>query len=114
MCSVLRTRSSISSFPFPLLLPFPLSLSLSCSPSPYISWVWQAENDPSLYGLFVVYDSGAQEPLSEKQCPLMVRLKLGPSEDISKLYIMEKSDARAAQISAEVSYTVHVASLTQI
>lgn len=62
----------------------------------------QAENDPSLYGLFVVYDSGAQEPVIEKQCPLMVRLRLGPSEDISKIYIMEKSDARAAQISAEV------------
>lgn len=62
----------------------------------------QAENDPSLYGLFVVYDSGAQEPISDKQCPLMVRLRLGPSEGISKIYIMEKSDARAAQISAEV------------
>jgi hypothetical protein len=64
---------------------------------------FKAENDSSLYGLFVVHDSGAQEPLSEKHCPLMVRLKLGPSEDIAKLYIMEKSDARAAQISAEVA-----------
>ena len=62
----------------------------------------QAENDPLLYGLYVVYDSGAQDQISEKQCPLMVRLRLGPSEDIAKLYIMEKSDARAAQISAEV------------
>ena len=64
----------------------------------------QAENDPSLYGLFVVYDSGAQDPISEIDCPLMVRLRLGPSEDISKIYIMEKSDARAAQISAEVCW----------
>jgi Ras association domain-containing protein 2/4 len=71
---------------------------------------FKAENDSSLYGLFVVHDSGAQEPLSEKHCPLMVRLKLGPSEDIAKLYIMEKSDARAAQISAEVRYTVHMPS----
>jgi hypothetical protein len=63
---------------------------------------FKAENDPLLYGLYVVYDSGAQDPVSEKQCPLMVRLRLGPSEDIAKLYIMEKSDARAAQISAEV------------
>jgi hypothetical protein len=64
---------------------------------------FKAENDPLLYGLYVVYDSGAQDPVSEKQCPLMVRLRLGPSEDIAKLYIMEKSDARAAQISAEVA-----------
>ena len=50
----------------------------------------------------MVYDSGAQEPVSDRDCPLMVRLRLGPSEDIAKVYIMEKSDARAAQISAEV------------
>ena len=92
-----------------LLPSFPPSLPPSLPSSlPPFPWVWQAENDPSLYGLFVVYDSGAQEPLLEKQCPLMVRLQLGPSEDISKLYIMEKSDARAAQISAEVSYTARV------
>ena len=77
----------------------PLFRRLPSLPSPTHT---QAENDPLLYGLYVVYDSGAQDQISEKQCPLMVRLRLGPSEDIAKLYIMEKSDARAAQISAEV------------
>ena len=79
----------------------PLALSIFRHP-PSLPPHTQAENDPLLYGLYVVYDSGAQDPVSEKQCPLMVRLRLGPSEDIAKLYIMEKSDARAAQISAEV------------
>ncbi|CAI8001256.1 Ras association domain-containing protein 2 [Geodia barretti] len=43
----------------------------------------------------------------------MVRLRLGPSEDIAKLYIMEKSDARAAQISAEVAEWIKF-SLTEL
>ena len=34
--------------------------------------------------------------------PLKIRLKLGPSEDIAKIFIMETAEAEALQITAEV------------
>ena len=63
---------------------------------------FQVENDVSKFGLFVVHDSGFQEPCNDSDCPLMVRLRLGPNEDIAKIFIMEKSHAEEMKISAEV------------
>ena len=64
----------------------------------------QVENDPSSFALYVVHDSGHQESCKDTECPLMVRLKLGPSEDIAKIFVMETANAEEMQISAEVGY----------
>ena len=42
------------------------------------------------------------EPCRESDCPLMVRLRLGPNEDIAKIFVMEVSHAEEMKISAEV------------
>ena len=56
------------------------------------------------FGLCVIYDSGMRELLGEDDYPLQRRLKLGPSEDIAKVFIVEAETARAEQLSEEVSH----------
>ena len=55
------------------------------------------------FNLCVVYDNGIHEYLSDDDYPLQKRLKLGPNEDIAKIYIMEanENDERA-QLTEEV------------
>lgn len=54
------------------------------------------------FGLCVVYDSGSQELLAEDDYPLQRRLKLGPSEDVAKVFIVEADTAREEQLPEEV------------
>ena len=56
----------------------------------------------SQFGLYIVRDGGVQEPCTESDCPLMVRLRLGPNEEIAKIFVMEVSHAEEMKISAEV------------
>ena len=72
----------------------------------------------------VMHDNGATELISSEDCPLKIRLKLGPSEvrigthqllvcvvhcvmsaapqDVAKLYIIEAQDAEKIGVSQEV------------
>lgn len=62
----------------------------------------QVENDPSEFGLCVVYDNGFKEPCKEDTYPLHQRLKLGPNEDIAKIFVMEASECQDIEVSSEV------------
>ena len=68
----------------------------------------QVENDMSQFGLYIVRDGGVQEPCTESDCPLMVRLRLGLNEEIAKIFVMEVSHAEEMKISAEVRGHVKV------
>lgn len=64
---------------------------------------FKVQDEQSQFGLCVVYDSSFQEPCKMDDFPLKIRLKLGPSEDIAKIFIMETAEAEALQITAEVA-----------
>ena len=42
------------------------------------------------------------EPFRQEDVPLMVRLRLGPSEDIAKIFVLEVSEARPLEVTEEV------------
>ena len=42
------------------------------------------------------------ETFREEHVPLMVRLRLGPSEDIAKIIVLEASEARPLEVTEEV------------
>ena len=50
---------------------------------------YQIESEHTNYGLFLVYDSGERRLLLESEFPLIVRVKLGPHEDVAKFQLME-------------------------
>ena len=54
------------------------------------------------FNLCVIYDSGVQEFLSDEDYPLQKRLKLGPNEDIAKIYLVEAHTAKEEQLTEEV------------
>ncbi len=61
----------------------------------------QVENDVSQFSLCVFYDNGRKELCKDDDYPLKLRLKLGPSEDIAKLFVIESSEVEEI-LSAEV------------
>ena len=69
-----------------------------------INLLFQVEKDPSEFGLCVIYDCGFKEPCKEDAYPLHQRLKLGPNEDIAKVYIMEASECQDIEVSSEVCH----------
>lgn len=77
---------------------FILSLRYSCH-----QLFLQVENDPSEFGLCIVYDNGFKEPCKDEAYPLHQRLKLGPNEDIAKVFVMEASECQDIEVSSEVS-----------
>ncbi len=64
----------------------------------------QVENDVSEFSLCVFYDNGRKELCKDDDYPLKLRLKLGPSEDIAKLFVIESSEVEEI-LSAEVKGT---------
>ena len=50
---------------------------------------YQIESEQNNYGLFLVYDSGERRLLNDDEFPLIVRVKLGPHEDVAKFQLME-------------------------
>ena len=67
----------------------------------------QVENSVSEFSLCVVYDNGAQEFLGDEDYPLQKRLKLGPNEDIAKIFIMESdTGVEEEPLTEEVSHVM--------
>ena len=62
----------------------------------------QVENPVDHFSLCVFHDSGVQEYLNEDDYPLQRRLKLGPNEDIAKIYIVEANTGDEQQLTEEV------------
>eukprot|EP00731_Ephydatia_muelleri_P005327 Em0002g1503a len=64
---------------------------------------YNVENSPSDFTLCVRRDTGVMEPFREEDVPLMVRLRLGPSEDIAKIFVLEASEARLLEVTEETA-----------
>ncbi|KAL5505530.1 hypothetical protein EMCRGX_G006978 [Ephydatia muelleri] len=64
---------------------------------------YNVENSPSDFALCVRRDTGVMEPFREEDVPLMVRLRLGPSEDIAKIFVLEASEARLLEVTEETA-----------
>ena len=58
----------------------------------------------SEFNLCVIHDNGVRDYLSDEDYPLLRRLKLGPNEDIAKIYIVEAIKEKEEQLSEEVTY----------
>ncbi len=50
---------------------------------------YQIESEAEHFGLFLVKDSGERRLLSEDEFPLLLRVNLGPHEDVAKFQLME-------------------------
>ena len=50
---------------------------------------YQIESDDENYGLFVVKDSGERRLVTPNEFPLLLKVNLGPHEDVAKLQLME-------------------------
>ncbi|XP_028404862.1 ras association domain-containing protein 2-like isoform X2 [Dendronephthya gigantea] len=59
------------------------------------------------FSLFIKYENGEIKRLNNEDAPLMIRLRLGPAEDLAKIYIME--DTEENTIRREVAQYIHFA-----
>ena len=85
---------------------YSLSIIFCLYPLKFLSPLVQVENDVSQFSLCVFYDNGRKELCKDDDYPLKLRLKLGPSEDIAKLFVIETSEVEEI-LSAEVrSFTL--------
>ncbi|XP_075215008.1 ras association family member isoform X1 [Lycorma delicatula] len=62
---------------------------------------YKVDSKPNNFALFVVRDNGEQRRLREDEYPLLVRVMLGPHEDVAKLYLMDRHSTE--EISSEVA-----------
>ncbi|XP_049939419.1 uncharacterized protein LOC126415861 [Schistocerca serialis cubense] len=62
---------------------------------------YKVDSKPSNFALFVVRDNGERRRLREDEYPLLVRVMLGPHEDVAKLFLMDKQNTE--EISNEVA-----------
>lgn len=62
---------------------------------------FRVENSPDDFALFVVRDNGETRRIQDHEYPLLVRVILGPHEDVAKLYIMDKN--KTNEISSAVA-----------
>lgn len=51
---------------------------------------YKVDSKPANFALFVVRDNGEQRRLRDEEYPLLVRVLLGPHEDVAKLFIMDR------------------------
>lgn len=51
---------------------------------------YKVESQPHSFALYVVRDNGEQRKLRDEEYPLLVRVMLGPHEDVARLYIMDR------------------------
>ena len=54
------------------------------------------------FALCVIYENGTKELLSQDDYPLQKRLKIGPNEDIAKIFVVEAPESKEEQLSEEV------------
>jgi len=62
---------------------------------------YKVDSQPHNFALFVVRDNGEQRRLQDDEYPLLVRVMLGPHEDVAKLYLMDRNNTD--EISSEVA-----------
>ncbi|KAK6634060.1 hypothetical protein RUM44_004668 [Polyplax serrata] len=62
---------------------------------------YKVDCQPDNFALFVVRDNGEQRRLKEDEYPLLVRVMLGPHEDVAKLFLMDAHNTE--EISSDVA-----------
>merc|ERR1719444_541159 len=62
---------------------------------------YKIESEVTNFGLYVVKETGETRLLADSEFPLLLRANLGPHEDISKIYVMNKQTTN--EISAKVA-----------
>lgn len=58
-------------------------------------------NSPEDFALYIVRDTGERRCIQDHEYPLLVRVMLGPSEDVAKVFIMNKNQTK--EITCEVA-----------
>jgi len=61
---------------------------------------YKIESEPCDYALYVIKETGERRLITENEFPLLLRVNLGPHEEISKIYLMDK------QKTEEISHSV--------
>lgn len=51
---------------------------------------YRVESDPKLFALYVIKESGERRLLGDNEFPLLLRVNLGPHENIAKFYLMDR------------------------
>nr|CAD7397078.1 unnamed protein product [Timema cristinae] len=62
---------------------------------------YKVDSDPVNFALFIIRDNGEQRRLREDEYPLVVRVMLGPHEDVAQLFLMDRQNTQ--EISSEVA-----------
>ncbi|XP_069698232.1 ras association domain-containing protein 4 isoform X2 [Periplaneta americana] len=62
---------------------------------------YKVDSKPINFALFIVRDNGEQRRLRDDEYPLLVRVMLGPHEDVAKLFLMDRQNTE--EISNEVA-----------
>ncbi|KAJ9594675.1 hypothetical protein L9F63_014009, partial [Diploptera punctata] len=62
---------------------------------------YKVDSKPMNFALFIVRDNGEQRRLRDDEYPLLVRVMLGPHEDVAKLFLMDRQNTE--EISNEVA-----------
>ncbi|PSN28978.1 hypothetical protein C0J52_27519 [Blattella germanica] len=62
---------------------------------------YKVDSKPVNFALFIVRDNGEQRRLRDDEYPLLVRVMLGPHEDVAKLFLMDRQNTQ--EISNEVA-----------
>lgn len=53
---------------------------------------YKVDSRPEHFALFVMRDNGEQRRLKDDEYPLLVRIMLGPHEDVARLFLMDASN----------------------
>eukprot|EP00117_Sycon_ciliatum_P046907 scpid77947/ scgid33552/ Ras association domain-containing protein 2 len=67
-----------------------------------------AVDEPSRFAIFSIDDTGTVKIIQDDVCMLLYRIRLGPKEDVCKLFIMERNTSDAQDFSAEVMQYYHL------
>lgn len=59
------------------------------------------DSRPENFALFIVKDNGEQRRLKEDDYPLLVRVMLGPHEDVARIFLVDSHET--PEISSEVA-----------
>ncbi len=62
---------------------------------------YRVETEPAQFALYVVKESGERRLVGDAEFPLLLRVRLGPREDIAKLFLLDKN--RTKEINHEVA-----------
>lgn len=55
---------------------------------------YKVDSKPENFALFVIRDNGEQRRLKDDDYPLVVRVMLGPHEDVARLFLMDAQETQ--------------------